>query len=596
MKKLLNIIDFVESELEIESYDIKKKKEGVTYNKESDDILTLDIETSSAWYSKNGELIPYEPYRDDKYWNNMNSYSLPYIWQFSFHDNYYYGRNFRDLVKVLEKLPSDIHFIIWVHNLGYEFEFMCDFLEFENVFARQARHPIKAIPSKYSNIEFRCSYMLTRLSLDNWGKKLGVDKLHSLDYTVLRTPNTPLTKEELAYCVRDCEVVYKGICQYRDKYEHVKNIPLTQTGEVRRELKNRLKDDKTYMRKMIKLLPSNAQFYKILKETFAGGYTHANALNANYTHSYKEMGHNGYAFDFSSSYPYVMCSEKFPMTPFVEDDFNYDKINEKAYLMYVHFENIEATTFNHYISESKCHDLEYEDDLSYDNGRVVRAKSLSLWMTEQDYDIISKSYKWTDMCVMQCYSSYKAYLSKIIVEYILELYCNKTMYKDVEGMEAIYAQAKQFINSIFGMMVTDLVMDQITFKDGEWGEELQTIESVDKYIEELHSKNKGRTFLAYQWGLWITAYARHNLWECILKSDMDVIYCDTDSLKLREWYDWSDYNNKVDEKLKTMCNHYNIDFEKTRPKDPKGIKHPLGYFSREDDWLEFKTLGAKRYE
>ena len=47
--------------------------------------------------------------------------------------------------------------------------------------------------------------------------------------------------------------------------------------------------------------------------------------------------------------------------------------------------------------------------------------------------------------------------------------------------------------------------------------------------------------------------------------------------------------------MKEMCDYYNIDFELTRPKDPKGIKHPLGYFEREQDWIEFKTLGAKRY-
>lgn len=594
-----NVSIFLENPIQVNDYPVNnRKKRTLAYTKESDNILTLDIETSSAWINENGDMIPYIPGRKDKYWNKLECYCLPYIWQFSYDSEIYYGREFRDFEKVLTKLPSDTHFIIWVHNLGYEFEFLNDFLDFESVFARQAHHPIKAIPAKYPNIEFRCSYTLTRLSIDSWGKTLGFPKLHSLDYVNLRTPKTELTEQELAYCARDCEVVYQGIFKYREKYDHIERIPLTQTGEVRRVLKNRLKKNDSYMRKMIKLLPWSAEFYGILKKTFAGGYTHANAINANYTHTAEEMGHPGYAFDFTSSYPFVMCSEKFPMTPFYEDEYDETKTDVKAYLLYIHFENIEAITFNHYISESKCDDLEYYDDsIDYDNGRVVRAKSLSMWLTEQDFDIIKRTYKIGSYAIMRCYSSIKAYLDRTIIDYILELYENKTRYKDVEGWEDIYAQSKQFINSLFGMMVTDMIMDQILFENGQWIEEKREKKDVEDYIQELRTKNKGRTFLCYAHGIWITAYARHNLWDCILAPgvDEDVIYCDTDSLKLREFHDWTDYNNKVDEKLKKMCEKRDIDFMRTRPKDPKGIEHPLGYFSREDDWLEFKTLGAKRY-
>lgn len=592
-----NVSEFLNNQIQVNDYPVSnRKKKTLTYSKESDNILTLDIETSSGWIDENSNMIPYIPGRTEKYWNKLEAYCLPYIWQFSYDDEVYYGREFRDFEKVLQKLPSDTHFIIWVHNLSYEFSFLCDFIEWTDVFARQAHHPMKAIPKKYPNIEFRCSYTLTRLSIDSWGKTLGFPKLHSLDYDQLRTPKTELTDKELAYCARDCEVVYQGIRKYCDKYEHVERIPLTQTGEVRRMLKNRLKKNDSYMRRMIKLLPKTAEFYKVLKKTFAGGYTHANAINANVTHTADEMGHNGYAFDFASSYPYVMCSEKFPMTPFLEDEYEENKTDEKAYLLYVHFENIRAKTFNHYISESKCDDLEYfDDEIDYDNGRVVNAKSLSMWMTEQDFDIIKNTYEIESYAIMQCYSSVKTYLDRTIIDTILELYENKTQYKDVAGWEDIYAQSKQFINSLFGMMVTDFIMDQIQFENGEWIEQTRTIEDVDKYIQDLILKNKGRTFLCYAHGIWITAYARHNLWDCIQKADIDVIYSDTDSLKLLEFYDWTAYNNKVDEKLKAMCKCRDIDFNRTRPKDPKGIEHPLGYFSREDDWTEFKTLGAKRY-
>ena len=101
--------------------------------------------------------------------------------------------------------------ICFCHNLAFEFQFLCGYFELKKVFARSARHPIYAVFHDIENITFRCSYILTRLSLDNWGKKLGFEKLHTLDYNVIRTPKTKLTKKELEYGKRDVLVVYKGI-------------------------------------------------------------------------------------------------------------------------------------------------------------------------------------------------------------------------------------------------------------------------------------------------------------------------------------------------------------------------------------------------
>ena len=59
---------------------------------------------------------------------------------------------------------------------------------------------MKVVSNEFPNIEFRCSYMLTRLSLETWGKQLGVEKLVGfVDYEKLRTPLTPLTQEDLDY-------------------------------------------------------------------------------------------------------------------------------------------------------------------------------------------------------------------------------------------------------------------------------------------------------------------------------------------------------------------------------------------------------------
>lgn len=225
---------------------VKSRKKGKTvYTTYCNSIMTFDIEVTSAWL-EDGKVIGYRKGESADYWNSLQSLALPYIWQFSCDGTVYYGRELWDFEKLLQDIPSDMQSIIWIHNEAYEFQFLCNFLEWESIFARSPHKPMKAVPQKYKNIEFRCTYMLTRLSLDTWGKQLGVHKATGdLDYEVLRTPLTELTEEELHYCEQDCRVVEAGIKYYINKYGKQRDIPLTQTGTVRLEVKNRLMKDRS---------------------------------------------------------------------------------------------------------------------------------------------------------------------------------------------------------------------------------------------------------------------------------------------------------------------------------------------------------------
>lgn len=567
-----------------------RNKSKLPYKFESDSIVTLDLECTNAYLTKEQKIIPYLKEMSEKYWSEQTPISIPYIWMMRIDEEKYYGRELESLPTLLDKLPSDTHIIIWVHNLAYDFVQLQNVLDFDNVFAREERHPMKAIPRQYPNIEFRCSYTLTRLKLETWGKELGLPKkVGDLSYNEIRTPLTKLTERELGYCERDIDVQAEGIKKYLAKYEHIKDIPLTQTGEVRKVVKKRVLENKTLQRRLIKMLPEDAHMYHVMKETFQGGYTHANEVFVGLTVK------NGCAYDFASSYPAVMCSEKFPMEKFLPDIWDPSKVEERAYLLKVRLEGVSSKCFNHYISSSKCSKLVTSKKLSIDNGRVIQADVIETWITEQDYLILKKTYKVKRMTVLKCYSAKKDYLPREIVEYVLELYANKTMYKDVVGKEEIYAQAKQFINSMFGMCVTDLICDDIDYSTYGWNTNEKKVQDVEEYLNELKTMNKNRTFLAYQWGLWVTAYARKNLWDCLLTCDRDVIYCDTDSLKIKGVKDFTWYNERITEKLRKCCKHYDLDFSLTRPKTPKGKEKPLGIFAREDDWTEFRTLGAKRY-
>ena len=175
-----------------------KKGEKTKIVNYCEDILTFDIEVTSAFIDENGKVISYVKGKPAEYWNSLQPLALCYIWQFSFNNAIYYGRELTDFLNVLSDLPAENNYIIWVHNLSYEFQFLCNIVEWKNVFAKMPHKPMKATPKQFPNITFRCSYMLTRLSLDSWGKQIGVKKhTGDLNYEIMRTPKTALSKKEL---------------------------------------------------------------------------------------------------------------------------------------------------------------------------------------------------------------------------------------------------------------------------------------------------------------------------------------------------------------------------------------------------------------
>ena len=84
-----------------------------------------------------------------------------------------------------------------------------------------------------------------------------------------------------------------------------------------------------------------------------------------------------------------------------------------------------------------------------------------------------------------------------------------------------------------------------------------------------------------------------------MKLDKHIIYCDTDSIKGlftdEDFKFISDYNDKIAELENHVADTLGFDRDMFTPKTMKGKVKRLGIMEREDDYLEFRTLGAKRY-
>ena len=481
--------------------------------------------------------------------------------------------------------------IVYIHNFSFEFQFLINVLQFDYVFARQARKPLFA---EWSTYQFRCSYFLTNMSLAVWAeqRKLKVKKLvGDLDYTVLRTPKTKLTDTELAYCFNDVLVMYYGLQQYKEKYGHIIDIPFTQTGEVRKEVIERMNvsSEYKYRKRCLKLIPETIEEYSLLCDCFMGGYTHSNAVHTDIVLD------NVCSKDIASSYPTVMCLEKYPMTYFEEtipcdDYFNNDKY---SYIITFDVEHLRSKRWNTWLSFSKCAKIK---GYSLDNGRVLKADFAQLSLTNIDYEMFQLCYDFENLNIIDFRVSSNDYISPTFVKYILELYGNKTTLKGIKEQEPLYMKSKQYVNSMYGMMVTKNITDTIEFEEDRWKKELLNENSFYTKIAS-EKKKLSKTFGAFQFGVWVTAYARRNLWQGILALDYNVVYCDTDSIKFIDCDSnfFNEYNKRIEERENERANMLGIPKEKFCPKDRNGISHRLGIFDDDGQYKKFKTLGAKKY-
>lgn len=579
-----------------EFYEIDNIKIEGTKKKICNNIFTFDIETTNL-LKLNNEIIEGSQYLNlsEQQKKDCEFLSYMYIWQFSIDEEVYYGRTWQDFVEFLDKLEQIVPQpkIVFVHNLAFEFQALRSIFNFYDVFSRVSRHTMKCSVENY-NIEFRCTLTLTNMSLEKLGEEYLLDnqKLSgSLDYNKIRNSKTILTKKELDYCELDCLTVYNYIQYELKSYERVDKIPLTQTGHIRRELKSLVYKDWKYKNVVGKAINVDPHIYNLLVQAFAGGYAHANWIYVD------EILQNVDSYDFTSSYPFVMISEKYPSKEFkkckLKDADN--MLNCFAYILVVKFTNLKSRYYNHILSMSKCRNIR---GARYDNGRIIQASELEITLTDIDFKLLLKFYKCEYEILESYYSKYE-YLPETYYNFILDKYEKKTQLKNVDGKEDEYAREKANFNAIFGMSVTNTIRDEVLY-DNELGWSEKKLSNTEILFKLLDEKNK--KFLSFGYGVWVTAYARRNLLENVLKLDKYVVFCDTDSIKLVQGYDKNvinEYNNNVKEKLKKISKKKNIKFSKYSPKDIKGISHLLGLFEKEGKDLytykEFITQGAKKY-
>lgn len=569
--------------------DIKVK--GVNRNRKIDyisDFITMDIETSTLGRSTDTPLA--------------FTYSIAiYIT-----GKCLWLRDWQQYIIVTHKLKNILkltkynRLVCYVHNLPYEFQFMRDFMLVDDMFAVQPRKVVKFYSS---GIEYRCSYKLTNMGLARFTastpnvkhKKLSGE---DFDYSIIRTPNTYIPDSKLDYIYNDVAGLYEALDYMisNDKY-NIATIPLTSTGFVRNELRNRMRENPKNRFNFIDT-KLNQYTYGLLREARRGGNTHCNPVYSDMTVA--EVN----SMDMSSAYPAVMVECKFPMTPFVRVQKSrlpdYDMFaNKYACIMDITFKEIEVKTLNTipYIAKAHCtgfpkiksgEEKNSGNIFRSDNGRVLKSRKLSMVITDIDYRIIRDTYNWSEIIINDLYISRYDYLPDELRKTILKQYYDKTTLKDKD--EYLYMKQKNKFNANFGCMLTDICQDDVVYnpKSKEpfsYSRNKSFQEQLDKYY------NSRKSFLSYQHGVWVTAHCRYRLQKAINALETDMIYCDTDSVKYYASRStdslFEELNSEIKEDITKCGLNCSVEY--------KGKIYTLGLWEDDGEYKYFKSMGAKKY-
>lgn len=587
----------------------------------SDNIICFDIETCNYFvyedkvYSINDVIKMYnaDVPKIETFFDKAEAGACPFIWQVCVDGVTVYGRElkeFKRFFNYLDKKMQKHKWDLWIHNLSFEYQFLQELFNFKKKFFTEARKPLYC---SYKHCRFRCSYRLTNLSLARWGKNLGIEKLTgALDYHDMYSPKSELSRDNLSYCETDVIIMYVGIKQYLDVYKHVLNIPTTQTGIPRGDIKKLNTKERKFLRQCAKMQPRTPDEWKVQHCTFNGGLTLCNPANAG-----KVLQGVG-GFDKKSAYPFQML-KKFPCTVFEKTTAAPVWNDGNHHIVLAEYVNLNAKYHITPLSSSKrimMQGVEYSavytskdrlQGLNRNNGKIMHADRFALYITEADKELIDLYYTYDKLIIHDHYIALSDYMPRHVIEYMLKRFEQKTLQAGVMRL-----REKEKLNALYGLSATALIHDDITETDDF--EYIKTRKNDAQILEELKKLHEQsfRNVLPYSYGLYITAYQRLELMKTALlfkvgtgKNALNkLVYFDTDSEKGfftdkdREMI--AQLNAQIIEWTKDRLQQQDIDFELSCPKNKKGIREHLGIWEEDIEspnkqYYEFKCLRAKCY-
>ena len=536
-----------------------------------------------------------------------------YLWTFEMNDKIVYGRSISELADFFERFRQIIlksrrssytmNFILYLQKAQDLFYFIYrndkfDFDKNEVIYFNRSNEVFKFYFNKC--FEVRSLEMLTEYELETYSDILEND--FKIDYFIenrIYGSKSFLSMVILNYYEKKTKVLHDFIknfyfADYVDrKGTSVANIPVTSTGDVKRILR------KAHGKKAEYEINRDFQFFccgynsSYKKDSIFDGISKTGFTRYNDNFSNIDL-ENIESWDYDSFYPYLLLTKKFPCEiqeePFLEDAFfqkrYYDQImkNEAAFFIEVTFKKIKAVNMNLSFLSGKSKNYLYGKNVKKDaQGSLKSADVITYRMTGIDLQNVMKFYEVEEMRFNKVYSAHYAFLPLWYRRAVVALYVEKEKLKKYRHRSKVdeekYKQAKRRLNRLYGVL----------------------IESPDRFYKFIDSngniKNSDaltnendKSHYAYQWGIYVTAYARDIIlrWASFLKGNF--IYCDVDCIKFK--YDKialdliERVNAETKKYIKKLTYYYHFNFE--------GFED-IGQLKNEGRSELFKVLGVKRY-
>ena len=540
-------------------------------------------------------------------------FAFVYHVQLMISGQYIYFRDLDLLVPFLQQLCEEVKalksrkrqakqpmLIIWVANLAHEYAFFKRQLQsvgITDIFAKTKRDPLKI--TIQDCIEFRECIGLFGNSLAEIAKNnTKTQKLEGdLDYSLIRTPSTPLTREEYQYCRNDVAILDElSEVAFQEFTDKKLKIPMTSTGILRQKCKNRINNKYYEEKSNTKLMPKTELEYAVQRRySYAGGLSGTSPIYAGKFIKLSKMA------DIVSDYPAQINHHLFPAGELKETaPENIKKTGNKFKLLLFSADVIPKTKhailsihkiMNFYSASKYMQWLGRIRSAISVNGKLWEGKNVLLLLNNTELKALKDLYHFKNIKIYRLwYFTEKRRAPKFLRDCMNEDYLMKKTLKN-EGQKdtPIYNKVKAAINSYYGMTATKLY--DCIFRYSE-----KDADIIEAAAELDYSQRREKMWLNPFIAYWTTTYARSILMHFIAKYPDLILQYDTDSL-----YYITDSETVPAERIAALEAEL-LQYNKMKEQQNRRIfKNDSNFLDLgtweidEENNTGFKGLGAKRY-
>lgn len=421
-----------------------------------------------------------------------------------------YGKNYCRVIKTIKDFRKEFEKkkykgkYIFAHNA--EFDLLTIFGNIYKNVDSKAIFNGKFITAKYNGITFGDSMNIYPSSLKKIGEIVGLKKLDNEKVRENKLRKNNITKQDIEYCIRDCEIVYEALLEI---FCNVGTVKLTISSLALFDFRN-------------KHLSNDIIYNDLVDEFFESYY-------GGRTECFKLGNVNCNVYDINSLYPYIMKTIRFPDVRTLKKDTKVD----------VNYLNYCLERFEGLAKIDIIHKDTYFGFLPFRSEKLLFP--VGEFTTTVNFNELRFALKHKVVEIKKVhYVIYANPIESIFKDFIILNYNNRKNSKN--ELERLILKLK--MNSLYGKFASRIKFTTEYFEFTPY-EIIKELEEANKFFQlKLFNENRKDCFLITEnekyknsffaiptFASYITSGARIKLLENLLANEKNsVCYCDTDSI------------------------------------------------------------------